>query len=374
MNELLLPERSFGPDLWEMLRTSDVPIVVYGMGNGADKLIDRLNKIGREVSDFFASDVFVRGQSFHGKRVLRFSEIKEKYEKFIILVSFGSSFPSVMHAVYSLADQYEVRIPDMPIAGDDYFTSEFYEKNYDKFFTVYHMLADEASKRVFAELILYKLTGKPAHLYAATEYEDIKALLGFATMRSAVDVGAYRGDTLKEMLAFAPQLERVFALEPDIKNFARLKAFAETVNNKEITAVNAAAWQENGSLAFSSSGNRNATLGGGEEKLAGTASYKHKQTLVKTVRIDDILNGARVDYIKYDTEGAELAALTGSRKTIDEQSPALRISVYHRSEDLFALPLWLFSLMGERYEYYLRRTPAIPAWECDLIAVSKTSV
>jgi peptidoglycan/xylan/chitin deacetylase (PgdA/CDA1 family) len=52
------------------------------MGNGADKILDVLDAHGITVSDFFASDGFVRGHSFHGKRVLSFSEIKEKYEKY----------------------------------------------------------------------------------------------------------------------------------------------------------------------------------------------------------------------------------------------------------------------------------------------------
>lgn len=369
MNRSSLPPSPFGADLWETLRTTEKPIVIYGMGNGADKLIARLEEIGQTVSDFFASDDFVRGQLFHGKRVLRFAEIKEKYADFVILVSFGSSIPSVMDAIFSLAEQYEVYIPDMPLAADAYFTADFYEKNYEKCLAVYDILADDLSKDVFANLIRYKLTGKPSYLRAAVAWEDTRTLLGFDHMRCAVDVGAYRGDTLKEMLAYAPALTTVFALEPDVKNFAKLATFAQTVEEKDIRPIHAAAWSENGTLSFSASGNRNASLGGEKDKIAGTASYKHKEILVKTVKIDDILESARVDYIKYDTEGAELAALTGSQETIRSQAPALRISVYHRSEDIFALPLWLFSFMKTRYRYYLRRTPAIPAWECDLIAI-----
>ena len=48
---------------------------MYGMGNGADKIIEVLDALGIEVADFFASDGFVRGHSFHGKKVLSFSEV-----------------------------------------------------------------------------------------------------------------------------------------------------------------------------------------------------------------------------------------------------------------------------------------------------------
>ena len=43
-------------------------------------LIERFDSLGIEVSDFFASNGFVRGHSFHGKTVLSFSQIKEKYK------------------------------------------------------------------------------------------------------------------------------------------------------------------------------------------------------------------------------------------------------------------------------------------------------
>ena len=94
-------------DLWTYLSDSDKKIVMYGMGNGADKIIKVCEKYGIEIADFFASDGFVRGHSFHGKVVLSYSQAKEKYGKFIVLLSFAfvqvynllpvkdlSSFPS----------------------------------------------------------------------------------------------------------------------------------------------------------------------------------------------------------------------------------------------------------------------------------------
>ena len=78
-------------DLWSYLEQTDKPIVMYGMGNGADKILERLDARNIEIADFFASDGFVRGHSFHGKTVLSFSEIKEKYPDFIILLSFAST-------------------------------------------------------------------------------------------------------------------------------------------------------------------------------------------------------------------------------------------------------------------------------------------
>ena len=92
---------------------------------------------------------------------------------------------------------------------------------------------------------------------------------------------------------------------------------------------------------------------------------------MECVKIDDITRGRNVNYIKYDTEGAEMAALEGSKEMIFQSSPTMRISAYHRSEDLFSLLLWLDAFAGDRYTYHLRRRLSIPAWDIELIAVPK---
>ncbi|MBR2850129.1 MAG: FkbM family methyltransferase [Clostridia bacterium] len=81
-----------------------------------------------------------------------------------------------------------------------------------------------------------------------------------------------------------------------------------------------------------------------------------------------MLCGERVDYIKFDVEGAEKEAIEGTKETICKYKPALAVSVYHRSEDIFALALQIKELCPE-YKLYLRRREYIPAWDTILFAV-----
>lgn len=60
----------------------------------------------------------------------------------------------------------------------------------------------------------------------------------------------------------------------------------------------------------------------------------------------------RIDFIKMDIEGSELAALQGAEKSLRRWRPRLAISLYHRVEDFFAVPLWLDSL-DCNYSFYL---------------------
>ena len=109
-------------------------------------------------------------------------------------------------------------------------------------------------------------------------------------------------------------------------------------------------------FSYDASGNRNAGLNTGAKKTVE----------VDAVAIDSLTEG-RVDYIKYDVEGAEKEALLGSAETIKSQNPALLVSAYHRSEDIFELPLLIRSLEPS-YSLYLRRYPYIPAWDLNIIA------
>jgi FkbM family methyltransferase len=74
-----------------------------------------------------------------------------------------------------------------------------------------------------------------------------------------------------------------------------------------------------------------------------------------TTTIDDAVEQARaprVDFIKMDIEGSELSALRGAESTLRQWRPKLAISLYHRPEDFFSIPLWIDSL-GVGYRLFL---------------------
>jgi FkbM family methyltransferase len=52
----------------------------------------------------------------------------------------------------------------------------------------------------------------------------------------------------------------------------------------------------------------------------------------------------QIDLIKMDIEGSELEALRAGENSLRRWHPKLAISLYHRPEDLFSIPLWLDSL------------------------------
>ncbi len=352
-------------DIWQYLKNNKKPVIMYGMGNGADKIIAELEKINVEIADFFASDGFVRGQIFHAKKVLSFTEIKEKYKDFIILASFGSEREEVIKLISDLDDEYELYLPDVPVAGTDIFNLDFYRKNRDSIKKAYELLADDASKEVFEDVILYKLTGKISYLLAHTHSdEETYKLLNTEKWKICVDAGAYRGDSAQLIDGFAPNLDRIIAIEPDNKNFKKL--LQNTSNLKaSVEGYNVCAWKEKGSVVFDLGGNRNSSVSG----IGHLASIGDtKEIVVESDTIDNILNGQKCDFLKLDVEGSENDAIDGALNTLCQNSPDMLVSVYHRSEDMFSLVIKINEIL-RNHKLFLRRKKCLPAWEISLLAI-----
>ena len=223
MKQYQLPPASFSCDAWDRLKMETRPLVVWGMGNGADKLLSEFEKRGLEVADFMASDGFVRGQSFHGKVVLSYASVKEKYEDFALVLAFASSRPEVLSLMFDRAEECTLYMPDLPVCGAQYFDKEFYALHYDEFERVYAALEDDISKNLFAAMLWYKLTGDILILRDAyTEEEDTWNLLEPHKIHTYVDCGAYNGDTLASLLDAGAPLTQVICVEPDARTFRKL--------------------------------------------------------------------------------------------------------------------------------------------------------
>lgn len=359
-----LPEYPCKADMWDELSRESRPIVVYGMGNGADKLICRFEKYNIKIADFFASDGFVRGHTFHGYRVKSFSEIRETYSDFVIVLSFASNREEVLWMLEEIDRNYDMFIPDMPVAGEDeYFDRDFYNRHYSEIKSALEALADEDSKSAYCNIIRYKISGRMKYLTSAwSTLDEMYSLFDCQGVRLAIDAGAYNGDTAREMKKYFSALEKIIAVEPDAKTFKRLLKYTTSETEIEVTPINAAVWSEESVGEFSSSGNRNSSVN-------STASFEHKEITVPLVCVDS-LTDETVDYIKYDVEGAESEALVGSFDTISRCHPSLLVSLYHRSRDIFSIVNSLYEKYPD-YKFYLRRLKCVPAWELNLIMIPK---
>ncbi|WP_405383771.1 FkbM family methyltransferase [Phascolarctobacterium sp.] len=349
--------------VWENLKSTAKPIVLYGMGNGADKILDWCEANGVCVRGVFASDEFVRGQQFRGFTVERYAAVKERLgQELLVVIAFASELPEVLARFQELAKEQEVVAPHLPLFDEEETVSLAWLAKYEtQLQQVYDKLADDWSRKVFACTLNYKLSGKISYLFACeTQREqDIAELIKPASDEVYMDLGAYNGDTIQELGRLTNwQWRRVIAVEPDRRNCRKLRALVESAENWQapVAIHEAGIWDEKTTLSFSDSGGRQSTFIGAVKRE------------VPVTTIDKLAEECKPTYIKFDVEGAEVRAIAGGRRTIAECAPKLFMAAYHYDVDLFRLPLLLWELVPD-YKIYLRKHPYVPAWELNFICV-----
>lgn len=341
---------------WEKLQEETRPIFIYGMGDGALKIMSVFREKGITLSGIFASDDFVRGHSFEGYRVHKLSEVEEMVDDFVIVLAFAAGYQDLVDKIQELAARHTLYVPDVPVTGGGLFTYEFCQQNAGKLREVYDSLADDFSRRVYANIINFKISGNIDYLTAVTtpKSEIYKKIIKPHQNETYVDLGAYNGDTIRELMEFTHgRYGAVYALEPDRKNFKKLAKFVDGMNR--VYAYNAAAWCVDTELPFSARAGRQSTISAASD------------TMVSARAVDTILSRKPATLIKMDVEGFEREAIWGSANTIGKFSPKLMISLYHRNEDIFELPL-LIKTINPEYKLYIRHQLYIPAWETNLYA------
>lgn len=343
---------------WQLLKEDERPIFVYGMGNGADKIFAQFENFGIKAEGVFASDEFVRGHYFREYKVLKYSEVCEKYDDFVIVLAFGAGYASLIDKIEKMSLQHTLYAPDVPIEGGGLFTYEYCLEHESEIEEVYSMLEDDFSKQVYSEIIDFRISGKIEYLRKITtdKSEVYTDIIKPSDNEIYVDLGAYNGDTVSELLEFTEgKYQKIVALEPDARNFRKL---VKSIDGKDnIEAINCAVWSCDTKLLFSSRSGRQSSV----DSTSGTP--------LDARSVDSVLNGEKATIIKMDVEGAEEEALNGAESTIKNYRPKLMISLYHRNRDIFYLPL-LVKKICPQYKFYIRHQPYIPAWETNLYAVT----
>ncbi len=344
--------------VWEVLQAETRPIFIYGMGDGAEKIMRVFREKNIPLAGIFASDDFVRGHSFAGYKVRKLSDIEEQIDDFVIVLAFAAGYQSLVDKLLEIAERHTLLVPDVPVAGGGLFTYDYCLEHAEEIQQVYDMLADPFSQKVYANIINFKISGKiPYLMEVTTSKEDIyRNIIKLTQNETYVDLGAYNGDTIEEVLFHTKgKYVRMYGVEPDKKNFKKLRKC--TAELPYVSIYNAVAWSTDTEVPFSTRAGRQSSV----SALGQTMTARS---------VDSILDGKPATIIKMDVEGCEREALWGSADTIAKYAPRLMVSLYHRNEDIFTLPL-LIKTLNPHYDIYIRHQLYIPAWETNLYAVPK---
>lgn len=229
-------------------------------------------------------------------------------------------------------------------------TFDFFVEHSEEVEKVYDLLKDEFSKKLYLNLINYRISRNPKYLKGMTEetpqyYPDEPNLR--ATMPEGfgnhvfMDLGAYDGDSVRGFIEYVGgKYDGIIAVEASEKNYKFLLESCRDLRN--IECINIGIADEKKMMRFSVSDAKNSFASPDGECMLDVDS------------VDNILKDRKVSFIKMDIEGAEYDAIWGACKTIKKWTPILAISVYHLTEDLFRIAFEVEKITPGTYEYYLR--------------------
>ena len=166
--EAVLPFIQETRSSWDKLKEEQRPIFIYGMGDGAIKIMTAMKSYGIPLAGIFASDEFVRGHSFEGYRVHKLSEVEEAVEDFVIVLAFAAGFQSLVDKIVALSQKHTLIVPDVPVTGGGLFTYEYCLEHAEELQQVYDLLADDFSRKVYAGILNFKISGNIEYLTPAT--------------------------------------------------------------------------------------------------------------------------------------------------------------------------------------------------------------
>lgn len=176
--------------------------------------------------------------------------------------------------------------------------------------------------------------------YAGTDAYFDKDIIRFEEDEIFVDAGSLNLDTSLELKRRCPNLKKVYAFEPDNRSYQGCidKKMRKKLDFIEVFPYGV--WSEKKQIHF------DATSDGSSHLAEGGSS------VVDVVTIDEMVK-EKVTFIKMDIEGAELEALKGAKQVIREYRPKLAICIYHKAEDMLAIPFYIRELVPN-YKLYIR--------------------
>ncbi len=342
-------------DVFDIIKEHTGKKFIYGTGDGADKLIDYLITQNVKIDGICVSDNFYKKRFFRGMTVEPISALADKNKDALFLMAFGTK---QTENIFSLSRKINLIYPEMPVCGTIPFTKQILLSDEEKIKKVYSLLSDKDSKTVFENILRFRLSGNISYLKECESDIDKGYEIILKNKEEIIfDCGAYRGDTAEDFFKYSSFVKDFYAAEPCPKSFEKLKnGFGK------YHLYNCSIGEKAGEAEFLFTRGRGSSIFDGEKAKTG------KIKTVPICTVDEILNGSPCTVIKYDVEGNESAALSGSEETIKKYHPNLLVAAYHKFHDIYTIPLQIHSF-SKNYKIYLRHHPCLPSWETNIYAV-----
>lgn len=339
-----------------MNRLVERPVLIAGIGGAAWWILQGFTRNNLPVEGFVVSNpIFETSDICCGLPVYKaqnWNSLPHKQEHYVIVL--GVMNPKIdveqmksefigsgWSDIFSFAEYASKLLQDEQINCSMIEVSEGPTRDID-IQTVRGILADSKSVKVFDHFMGFCTTFVEDDSIIDESPYFVSDLPRWNNSLKLIDCGAFDGDTVREAIKCGYDIEYCICCEPDQQNYSRLVSNLDSVPN--IIALPLAVGDKFEAKSFDGKGNTGSRLTVGSQ-----------DQLISCIALDQLLPGGKPNLIKMDIEGYEYEALFGAKKLLLGSRPGLAISVYHLTDDIIRIPIFLYSLFGDSYIYYLRR-------------------
>lgn len=232
-------------------------------------------------------------------------------------------------------------------------------KNIYHYDWVYARLYDKESRRVFTNLMQYRIVPDMSYIKKAydgfhMQYFDPDIVVCDES-EVFVDCGGYIGDTVENYLKQYNHYKKIYIYEPADSNVDICRKNLQNYKNLEIRKCGVG--EECETLLLSGSGASGSFIDAGAE----AGEY------INVISLDEDIK-EKVTYIKMDVEGFEIPAIIGAKKHIRNDIPKLAICTYHIISDIWEIPRLIYNIY-DGYKFYIRHYMENQNWETVLYAI-----
>jgi FkbM family methyltransferase len=334
-------------------------LVLYGAGGLGATALAGLRKAGFEPAAFADDTPEKQGQVIEGLPVMTPAKAVERFgDRLVFVVTIMNPklrYFDAQSRLRKLTDRPVISFLHLAWQFPDVFLPYYQfvlpadllgrSEEIRKAFSVW---ADEESQRQFVAHIKFRLhldfEALPEN--SGQGYFPLDVFPPLPDDTVFIDCGAFDGDTVRRFVEHqTDRFSRIYAFEPDEINCRRLHDYVSGLGEpmaSKVSIFNAGVGAKRERIGFNATGNMSASF---------TEAGENQVDVLPLQEVVQV-NGEFV-FLKFDVEGAEWEALKGAERLISQARPLLAISVYHRPDDLWQLPLYLHSLnLG--YRLFLR--------------------
>ena len=358
-----------------ILSISDIPedksVIIYGYGHSGEMLL-RLLKLYRPNQEIKCIVDDNLSLNIEGIKTVDFNGLINIYEDGdLVLVSvlihekIVEKLRNYSNIEYSLVklnyfhDENEFNNFEIFLNSSNGYIPQLYPLNMypnsEKFNKVLSLFSSLEDKILYSTIVkTWHDNGDLVKEYFVNNFQSIGRhyfeYMNFSDMNVVIEGGVADGTNSIEFLSSLPSESKIYGFDPLFEDYCNLSHKNYLLNHNNFEIITKGLWDKKDLLSIDISG------------LLPLARVFEKNTLdlnkskeIKVLSLDDFIREkkiAKIDFIKLDIDGAEINCLKGAINTLKRDRPQLSISIYHRYEDLYEIPLFLNEVL-DNYTYRL---------------------